>query len=84
MIPIITFLLMVNFISAFKIYGQVYAIFKGTPGLAESATTGVFYIFTKFYTENRYGQGMAAAVILFFMILIFTLIQNRVLKRISR
>ena len=84
MIPIITFLLMVNFISAFKIYGQVYAIFKGTPGLAESATTGVFYIFTKFYTENRYGQGMAAAVILFFIILIFTLVQNRVLKRISR
>lgn len=84
MIPTITFLLLVNFISAFKVYGQVFALFNGMPGLAESATTGVFYIFTKFYTQNRYGQGMAAAVILFFIILIFTIIQNMILKRISR
>lgn len=84
MIPTITFLLLMNFISGFKVYGQVYALFKGMPGLAESATTGVFYIFTKFYTQNRYGQGMAAAVILFFIILIFTIIQNRILRRISR
>lgn len=84
LIPTITFLLMMNFISAFKVYGQVYSIFNGTPGIAESATTGVFYIFTKFYTQNRYGQGMAAAVILFFIILIFTIIQNKVLKKISR
>lgn len=84
MVPIITFLLMVNFISAFKVYGQVFSLFNGRPGLAESATTGVFYIFTKFYTENRYGQGMAAAVILFLLILLFTLIQNKIMKRISR
>ena len=84
MIPIITFLLMVNFISAFKVYSQVFAIFNGKAGIADSATTAVFYIFNKFYVENRYGQGMAAAVILFGLILIFTLIQNRILKRISK
>ena len=84
MIPIITFLLMVNFINAFKVYAQVYSIFNGKAGIANSATTGVFYIFNKFYVENKYGQGMAAAVILFILILLFTLIQNRVLKRISK
>lgn len=84
MIPIITFLLMVNFISAFKVYAQVFAIFNGKAGIADSATTAVFYIFNKFYVENRYGQGMAAAVILFILILLFTLIQNRILKRISK
>ncbi|MGL5712177.1 MAG: carbohydrate ABC transporter permease [Paraclostridium sp.] len=84
MIPIITFLLMVNFINAFKVYAQVFAIFNGKPGIAGSATTGVFYIFNKFYVEYRYGQGMAAAVILFLLILLFTLIQNYVLKRISK
>ena len=84
MIPIITFLLMVNFISAFKVYAQVFAIFNGKAGIADSATTAVFYIFNKFYVENRYGQGMAAAVILFGLILIFTLIQNRILKRLSK
>lgn len=84
MLPIITFLSIVNFISAFKVYAQVFAIFNGKAGVADSATTAVFYIFNKFYVENRYGQGMAAAVILFILILIFTLIQNYVLKRISK
>ncbi|MEF9990852.1 MAG: sugar ABC transporter permease [Romboutsia sp.] len=84
MVPIITFLSMVNFISAFKVYAQVFSIFNGKAGIADSATTAVFYIFNKFYVENRYGQGMAAAVILFILILIFTLIQNYVLKRISK
>lgn len=84
LLPIITFLSMVNFISAFKVYAQVYAVFNGKAGIADSATTAVFYIFNKFYVENRYGQGMAAAVILFLLILLFTLIQNYVLKRISK
>lgn len=84
MIPIITFLLMVNFINAFKVYAQVFSIFNGKAGIADSATTGVFYIFNKFYVEYRYGQGMAAAVILFALILLFTLVQNYVLKKISK
>lgn len=84
MIPIITFLLMVNFISAFKVYAQVFSLFNGKAGIADSATTAVFYIFNKFYVENRYGQGMAAAVILFILILIFTLIQNKILRRIAK
>lgn len=84
LIPTITFLLMMNFINAFKVYAQVFSLFNGKAGIANSATTGVFYIFNKFYVEYRYGQGMAAAVILFALILAFTLIQNYVLKRISK
>ncbi len=82
--PIVTFLLTVNFINSFKVYTQVYSLFNGKAGIANSATTAVFYIFNKFYVENRYGQGMAAAVILFLLILLFTLVQNYVLKRISK
>lgn len=84
MLPIITFLLMVNFINAFKVYAQVFSLFNGKAGIADSATTAVFYIFNKFYVENRYGQGMAAAVILFLLILLFTLIQNKILRRLSK
>lgn len=83
-LPMITFLLIVNFISAFKVYSQVYSLFNGKAGIADSATTAVFYVFNKFYVENRYGQGMAAAVILFFLILLFTLIQNYVLKKMAK
>ena len=82
--PIVTFLLMVNFISAFKVYAQVFSLFNGKPGLADSATTGVFYIYSKFYVDKRYGQGMAAAIMLFIFILLFTLIQRRVFKKISK
>ena len=42
MIPTITFLLMVNFINAFKVYAQVFSIFNGKAVIANSATTGVF------------------------------------------
>lgn len=84
LIPTITFLLLMNFISAFKIYGQVFSLFNGRPGVANSATTGVFYIFTEFYTNNNYGKGMAAAVILFVIILIFTLIQRLIMKKVSK
>ena len=82
--PIVTFLLMVNFINAFKVYAQVFSLFNGNPGLAGSATTGVFYIYTKFYVDGRYGQGMAAAIMLFLFILLFTLVQRRVFKKISK
>lgn len=84
MLPIITFLSIVNFISAFKVYTQVYAVFNGKAGIADSATTAVFYIFNKFYVEYRYGQGMAAAVILFLLILLFTVIQNYILKKLAK
>ncbi len=84
LIPIITFLSITNFISAFKVYGQVFALFNGKAGVGNKAVTAVFYIFNKFYVENRYGQGMAAAVILFLIILLFTLFQREVLKRLSR
>ena len=84
LIPILTFLVTINLISAFKVYTQVYSLFNGKPGIAESATTGVFYIFTKFYVDAKYGQGMAAAIILFMIILIITIIQKYITKRITK
>ena len=84
LIPIITFLSITNFISAFKVYGQVFALFNGKAGIGNSAVTAVFYIFNKFYVENRYGQGMAAAVLLFLFLLLFTIFQRAILKKLSK
>lgn len=81
LIPTLSFLLTVNFISAFKVYTQVYAIFNGRAGLADSAQTAVFYIFDKFHVRQDYGLAMAATVILFIIILILTLIQNKITKK---
>lgn len=82
--PILTFLLSVGLISAFKVYTQVFAIFGGKAGIANSAMTAVFYIFDKFYVQNRYGQAMAATIILFILILLITMIQNKFVKRLNK
>lgn len=84
MVPILTFLSIVDFINSFKVYTEVYALFNGKAGIGDRATTAVFYVFNKFYGEGKYGQGMAAAVVLFIVILIFTIIQNIVLRRLSK
>lgn len=81
--PIVTFLMTVNVISSFKVYTQIYSLFNGKAGIANSATSVVFYIYNKFHVDNRYGVAMAATVILFLIILGITLIQNKLLKKIG-
>lgn len=83
LIPTFTFLLTVNMISAFKVYSQVFALFSGTAGPASSAQTAVFYIYDKFYVGQKYGTAMAATVILFILILLVTLIQNKLVAKVE-
>lgn len=84
LVPTITFLLTVNFIGAFKVYSQVFALFGGSAGMAGSAQTAVFYIYEKFHIANRPGIAMAATMILFVIILLFTFIQNKIIKWVSK
>lgn len=81
LVPTIAFLSTVNLIGAFKVYTQVYALFGGTAGVANSATTAVYYIYDKFHVAGRPGVAMAATVILFVIILIATFFQNKFLRR---
>ncbi|MEG0294514.1 carbohydrate ABC transporter permease [Enterococcus sp.] len=83
LVPTIAFLLTVNLISAFKVYTQVYALFGGQAGIANSATTAVFYIYDKFHIAGRPGIAMAATVILFIIILVVTFLQNKFLKKVG-
>lgn len=83
LIPTVTFLLTVNFISAFKVYSQVYALFGGSAGPANSAQTAVYYIYDKFHVAQRPGVAMAATVILFILILLFTFVQNKLLRKVE-
>ncbi|WP_261807320.1 carbohydrate ABC transporter permease [Lapidilactobacillus luobeiensis] len=72
----ITFLVSVNgVIGSFKVFDQIFALFNGTPGPSKSALTIVYYLYQKFYTEWKYGIAAASGVVLFFMILLVTLIQ---------
>jgi multiple sugar transport system permease protein len=68
-------------INSFKVFDAVYALFNGRPGEVNSALTMVYYIFQKFYEESQYTLAAAAGVVLFIIILIFTLIQMAVNKK---
>lgn len=81
---IITFLFLTSFISTFKVYNQIFALFNGKAGVGNRLVTAVFYIYNKFYVEYRYGQAMAAAVILFLFLLVLTFVQRRIIKAIAR
>lgn len=62
-------------INSFKVFDEVFALFQSRPGPAGSALTVVYYIFQKFYQESQYGIAAAAGIVLFLIILVFTLVQ---------
>ncbi|MCS7175709.1 carbohydrate ABC transporter permease [Pseudothermotoga sp.] len=77
--PTTFFLLIVSLINAFKVFTEVYVLYSGLPGpYNNSGLTMVYYVFDRFYVQQRMGIACAAAYVLFAIILIFTLIQFRV------
>ncbi|REB11024.1 sugar ABC transporter permease [Sporosarcina sp. BI001-red] len=75
--PTMFFISIVSVINSFKVFDEVFALFDGKPGPAYSAQTIVYYIFEKFYNEWEFGIASAAAIILFVIIFLITLIQLR-------
>ncbi|WP_125704838.1 carbohydrate ABC transporter permease [Lacticaseibacillus daqingensis] len=72
----ITFLVSVNgIIGSFKVFDQIFALFQGTPGPGKADLTIVYYLYQKFYTEYKYPVAAASGVVLFFLILLVTLVQ---------
>lgn len=75
--PMLAYAFTMGLISAFKVYNEVFSLFKGKAGPANSASTVVYYIYDKFYNSANYGVAAAAAVVLFCIILLLTLMQMR-------
>lgn len=73
--PTLFLLSVVGTINAFKVFDEVYALFSGRPGPAGSATTIVYYLFTKFYEQFDYGVAAASGIVLFLIVLVITIIQ---------
>lgn len=79
--PYILLVSIIGVINSFKVFTEVYSLFSGRPGPAGSALTMVFYIYEKFYTEYQYGIATAAGIVLFVIILIFTLFQRWISRK---
>lgn len=79
--PVIAYSFVMGLINAFKVYNEVFSLFKGKAGPANSAITVVYYIYDKFYNSANYGIASAAAVILFLIILVLTILQLAVSQK---
>ena len=87
--PTIFMVIMVNTISCFKIFNELFPLFGGganvPAGVANNLFTVVLYIYYQFRVRvpSRYGYASAAAVILFLIIFVATMLQRYIEKKIK-
>jgi multiple sugar transport system permease protein len=83
--PTTFFVLIVSVIGNFKVFTQIFVLYHELPGpYNNSGMTMVYYIFNKFYKDQRMGEASAAAYVLFMIILVLTFFQFRAgRKRVS-
>lgn len=79
--PTIGLVLIINSISAFKVFTEVNVLFNGTPGPVSNLYTVVYYIFDMLREKNELGRSAAAAIILFVFILLFTALQRFIQRK---
>jgi ABC-type sugar transport system permease subunit len=75
--PILSFVVMIGIINSFKVFTEINVM---TPngGPLNSTMLAVTYIYEQAFTNGRMGRGSAAALVLFLIILVLTLIQKKI------
>ena len=73
--PTLGLTMIVNVISASKVFSELFPLFNGNPGSAYSLYTVVYYLFDMFYKQWQLGPAAASAAVLFVIVLIFTMLQ---------
>jgi multiple sugar transport system permease protein len=79
--PTTFFVTITSMINAFKVFTEVFVLYGGKAGPADSGMTIVFFIYEIFRIDRRAGYASAAAYLLFFMVLAFTMVQLWYAKR---
>ena len=74
--PTIFLVCIVNTISCFKMFSELYPLFNGKPGPFYNLYTVVYYIRYAMMENRKYGVAAAAAIVLFGFIFVFTMIQR--------
>jgi multiple sugar transport system permease protein len=73
--PTTYFLLIFTVIGTFKAFNHIYIMTQGGP--QNTSMTASIFIFQQLYSFNRYGYSAALSFLLFFVILVITIVQNR-------
>jgi multiple sugar transport system permease protein len=76
--PTSVFVLLISFIGAFQLFDPIFVMTQGGP--ANATTTAVYYIYQQAFQYLQLGYASALSVVLFAIILIFSLIQLRVFR----
>ena len=82
--PTIFLVCIVNTISCFKVFSELYPLFYGKPGPYYNLYTVVYYIRYAMMEKRKYGYAAAAAVILFLCIFVVTMLELYLKKRMGR
>ena len=82
--PTIFLVSIVNTISCFKVFSELYPLCYGKPGPYYNLYTVVYYIRYAMMEKRKYGYAAAAAVILFLCIFVVTLLELYLKKRMGR
>ena len=77
--PTVFFLSLVAIIGTFQAFTQIWILRTGAVG--NKVNTASVYIFDELQNSNRYGYASSMAFVLFAMILLLTLFQNRIMGR---
>ncbi|HKV45692.1 MAG TPA: sugar ABC transporter permease [bacterium] len=75
--PTMLFVVVIQVIASFQLFGQVYVMTQGGPG--DSTRTVIQHVYETAFVQQRMAEGSAAAWVLFIIILVFSLVQFRVL-----
>ena len=79
--PTIALVLIINIINTSKVFNEVFALFNGKPGPGYSLYTVVFYIYENFYHKMNVSIACAAALVLFLIVFIMTMLQMTIQKK---
>ena len=82
--PTIFLVCIVNTISSFKVFSELYPLFNGKPGPFNNLYTVVYYIRYAMMENRKYGIAAAAAIVLFLFIFVFTMVQLALQKKSRR
>ena len=71
--PTMLFVIIIQLIASFQVFGQVYVMTNGGPG--NSTRTVIQYVYETAFVRLQLSEGAAAAWVLFLIILVFSLAQ---------
>lgn len=81
--PTISLVLIINSISSAKVFSDLFPLFNSSPGTYENLYTVVYYIYQNAFQNGNAGMGgaSAAAIVLFLILVVLTLIQQYIQRK---